>query len=69
VSDHIYKMIDLVGFSNTSIENAAQAAVANAAVTEETVRRFEVKESRGHIESGTIAHWQVRISIGAARES
>lgn len=69
VSDHIYKMIELVGFSDTSIENAAKAAVAQAAIDEKNMRWLEVKEIRGQIESGRIAHWQVRISIGAAQET
>jgi hypothetical protein len=57
-------MIELVGSSHTSIESAVQNAVATAGINERTMRWFEVVETRGHIENGTIAHWQVRVKIG-----
>lgn len=65
MSEHTYKMIELVGSSHTSIESAVQNAVATAGINERTMRWFEVVETRGHIENGTIAHWQVRVKIGA----
>jgi flavin-binding protein dodecin len=65
VSEHTYKMIELVGSSHTSIEDAVKNAVAMAAVDEKRLRWFEVIETRGHIEEGKIAHWQVTVKIGA----
>ena len=65
VSEHTYKMIELVGSSHTSIEDAVKNAVATAAVNEKSLRWFEVIETRGHIEDGKIAHWQVTVKIGA----
>jgi flavin-binding protein dodecin len=64
MSEHTYKMIELVGSSHTSIESAVRNAVATAGINERTMRWFEVVETRGHIENGTIAHWQVRVKIG-----
>ena len=64
MSEHNYKMIELVGSSHTSIESAVQNAVATAGINERTMRWFEVVETRGHIENGMIAHWQVRVKIG-----
>ena len=64
MSEHTYKMIELVGSSHTSIEEVKNA-VAKAALDEKSLRWFEVLETRGHIEDGTIAHWQVRVKIGA----
>jgi flavin-binding protein dodecin len=64
MSEHTYKMIELVGSSHTSIESAVQNSVATAGINERTMRWFEVVETRGHIENGTIAHWQVRVKIG-----
>jgi flavin-binding protein dodecin len=58
-------MIELVGSSHTSIEGAVQNAIAKAAIDEKSLRWFEVLETRGHIEDGKIAHWQVRVKIGA----
>ena len=65
MSEHIYKMIELVGSSHTSIESAVQNAIAKAEINESTRRWFEVVDTRGHIENGKIAHWQVRVKIGA----
>jgi len=65
VSEHTYKLIELVGSSHTSIEDAVKNAVATAAVNEKNLRWFEVIETRGHIEDGKIAHWQVTVKIGA----
>lgn len=64
MSEHIYKMIELVGSSHTSIEDAVRNAVSKVALDEKSLRWFEVLETRGHIEDGKIAHWQVRVKIG-----
>ncbi|MDQ6622390.1 MAG: dodecin family protein [Verrucomicrobiota bacterium] len=64
MSDHVYKKIELVGSSATSIEAAVQNAVAKAASTVRNMRWFEVTETRGHIEDGKVAHWQVTVKIG-----
>ena len=65
MSEHTYKMLELVGSSHTSIEDAVKNAVAKAAIDEKSLRWFEVLETRGPIEDGKIAHWQVRVKIGA----
>jgi len=65
MSEHTYKMIEFVGSSHTSIEAAVQNAIAKAEINESKMRWFEVMETRGHIENGKIAHWQVRVKIGA----
>jgi F-type H+-transporting ATPase subunit epsilon len=46
-------------------EEAVKNAVAKAAIDEKSLRWLEVLETRGHIEDGKIAHWQVRVKIGA----
>lgn len=65
MSEHTYKMIELVGSSHVFIEDAVKNAVAKAAVDQKNLRWLEVMETRGHIEDGKIAHWQVRVKIGA----
>jgi dodecin len=65
MSEHTYEMIELVGSSHTSIEGAVQNAIAKAAIDEKNLRRFQVLETRGHIEDGKIGHWQVTVKIGA----
>jgi flavin-binding protein dodecin len=64
MSDHIYKKIELVGTSSESIEQAVSHAVAKAGKTVHNMRWFEVVETRGHIEDGKVAHWQVTVKIG-----
>ena len=68
MSEHTYKMIELVGSSHTGIEAAVQNAIAKAEISESKMRWFEVMETRGHIENGKIAHCQVRIKIGVTMD-
>lgn len=64
MSDHIYKLIELTGSSTTSIEDAIQKAVAKASKTIRNMRWFEVVETRGQVDNGKVAHWQVTLKIG-----
>jgi hypothetical protein len=64
MSDNVYKVIELVGSSATSIEDAVQHAVARAAETIREIRWFEVMSTRGHVEDGRVAHYQVTLKIG-----
>jgi dodecin len=68
MSDHIYKTIELVGSSSKSVEDAVQRAVAKAAETVRNLRWFQVVDTRGHIEAGRIAHWQVTLKLGFTLE-
>jgi len=62
--DHTYKKIELVGTSAESIEKAVENALARASSSIRNMRWFEIVETRGHIEDGRIAHWQVTIKVG-----
>lgn len=64
MSDHIYKKIELVGTSTTGIEDAVQNALNRASKTIHNMRWFEVVETRGDIQDGNVAHWQVTIKVG-----
>jgi dodecin len=64
VSEHVYKTIELVGSSHAGFDAAVQAAIARAAQTVRHLRWFEVVETRGHLENGTISHWQVTLKVG-----
>ena len=66
--DHVYKTIELVGSSTSSVEDAIRGAVARASETLRNLRWFEVTETRGHIEGGEVAHWQVTLKIGFTLE-
>lgn len=64
MSNHIYKKVELVGSSPTSIEEAVQNAIAKASKSLHNMRWFEVVETRGQIEDGKVTHWQVTLKIG-----
>ena len=68
MSDHVYKTIELVGSSTTSSDDAVRTAIAKAAQTVRNLRWFEVTETRGHIEGGKVAHWQVTVKVGFTLE-
>lgn len=68
MSNHVYKTIELVGSSAAGPDEAVRAAVARAAETVRSLRWFEVTETRGHIEDGQVAHWQVTIKVGFTLE-
>ena len=64
MSDHVYKIVELVGSSPTGIEDAIQRAIARASSTIDNIRWFEVLETRGHVEGGKVLHYQVTIKVG-----
>jgi flavin-binding protein dodecin len=66
MTDHIYKKIELTGSSTVSIQDAIENAISKASKTIHDMRWFEVVETRGNIQGGKVAHWQVTIKIGFA---
>jgi hypothetical protein len=68
MSNHVYKSIELTGSSTAGVEDAIHNAIARAATTVRNLRWFEVIETRGHIEDGRIAYWQVTVKAGFTLE-
>ena len=68
MTDHTYKLVELVGSSPNGIEAAIENAVARAGRTVRNLRWFEVVQTRGHIENGKVAHYQVVLKIGFTME-
>ncbi|MCG8343807.1 MAG: dodecin family protein [Chlorobiales bacterium] len=66
---HVYKKIELVGSSQTSIEDAVNNAVERAAETIRHIRWVEVVETRCHVEENRIAYWQVTVRLGFTLEN
>ena len=64
MSDHTYRIIEVVGSSSSSIEDAIKGAVADAAKTLRHIRWFQVVETRGHVEDGQVQHFQVTLKLG-----
>ena len=66
--DHVYKVIDLVGSSDKSIEDAISNAITRAGETLRNLRWFEVVQTRGQIEGGKVHFYQVMIKVGFTME-
>jgi dodecin len=66
--EHIYRVIELVGTSERSIEDAITSAVARAHKTLRHLRWFEVVRTSGHIVDGTVQHYQVTLKVGFTME-
>ena len=64
MSGHTYKVIELVGSSATSSDDAIRNAIAKAALSVKNMDWFEVVETRGHLVDGKVAHFQVTIKVG-----
>ncbi len=67
-SDHLYKIIELAGSSATGIEDAINNALGRASKTLHQLRWFEVVSTRGQIEDGKVAHYQVVLKVGFTLE-
>ena len=64
MSEHVYKIVELVGSSSTGSDDAIRNAVETASKTLRHIDWYEVVESRGHVADGKIAHYQVTLKVG-----
>lgn len=64
MSNHTYKLIELVGTSPVGIDDAIRNAVEKAGETVKHMDWFQVVETRGHIAQGKVAHFQVVLKVG-----
>lgn len=64
MGDHVYKVVELVGSSSKNMEDAIETAIARADKTLSNLDWFEVVNTRGHIEGGKVAHYQVTLKVG-----
>lgn len=69
MSDHVYKIVELVGSSTTGTDDAIRNAIETAAKTLRHVDWFEVVETRGHVADGKVAHFQVTLKVGFRLEA
>ena len=68
MDEHVYKIIELAGSSTVSIEDAVQNAIGRASQSLKNLRWFEISETRGQIEDGKVAHYQVVLRVGFSLE-
>lgn len=64
MSDRTYRVTEIVGTSQESVEAAVRNGVRRAAQTLRHLDWFEVTEVRGQIEDGEVAHFQVGLKVG-----
>ena len=62
--EHVYKVVEIVGSSETSVSKAIDRAIAKASETLRNIGWFEVEQVRGHIENGKVKHYQVTLKLG-----
>ncbi|MFD2091724.1 dodecin [Blastococcus deserti] len=64
MSDHVYRLSEIVGSSPTSVDEAIRNAITKAAETVRNIEWFETKEIRGQVVDGGVAYFQVTLKIG-----
>ena len=64
MTNHVYRLSEIVGSSPDSVEDAIRTAIAKANRTVRNIEWFETKEIRGQVVDGDVAHFQVRLKIG-----
>jgi flavin-binding protein dodecin len=69
MSDHVYKIVEIVGSSATGTDDAIQRAIDTAAGTLRHINWFQVIETRGHVADGKVAHYQVTLKVGFRLEA
>ena len=64
MTDHVYRLSEVVGSSQTSVADAIRTAVRKAAETVRNIEWFEAEEIRGQVVDGEVAYFQVTVKIG-----
>jgi flavin-binding protein dodecin len=64
VSDHVYRLSEIVGSSSTSVDDAIRTAIGKAARTVRNIEWFQAEQIRGQVVDGEVAYFQVTLKIG-----
>ena len=64
MSDHVYKVVEIVGSSKIGTDDAIRNAIETSAQTIRHISWFEVVKTTGHVVEGKVAHYQVTLKIG-----
>jgi flavin-binding protein dodecin len=64
MTEHVYKLVELVGTSGASVSDAIQNAITRAAATVRNIKWFEVVQVRGEVKDGKVGHYQVTLKVG-----
>ena len=66
--EHTYRVLELVGTSGKSIEEAIKSAIERTHQTIRHLRWFEVAKTSGHIDHGKVSLFQVTLKVGFTME-
>lgn len=64
MSNHVYEILEFTGSSNIGSDDAVKNAIAKATNATRQIKWFEVVETRGQVQEGEVAHWQVTLKVG-----
>ncbi|CAN5449664.1 dodecin family protein [soil metagenome] len=64
MSDHTYRVVEIVGSSPDGTDAAIKNAISRASQTLREIEWFEVASVRGHVENGAVGHFQVTLKVG-----
>lgn len=64
MSNHTYRVTEIVGTSPDGVDQAIRNGIARASQTLRNLDWFEVTQVRGQLEDGQIAHCQVGLKVG-----
>ena len=64
MSDHVYRITEVVGSSPDSLDQAIRNGIDRVARTVRNVEWFEATEIRGHVVNGGVDAFQVTLKVG-----
>jgi flavin-binding protein dodecin len=64
VSNHVYRLSEIVGSSPESVDDAIRTAIRKASETVRNIEWFEATQIRGYVGDGDVAHFQVTLKVG-----
>jgi flavin-binding protein dodecin len=64
MAGHTYRVTEIVGTSETGLDDAIRSGIGRATQTLRGVDWFEVTEIRGHVVDGAVDHYQVGLKVG-----
>ena len=68
MTDHVYRVTEIVGTSPDGIDQAVRNGIERATRTLRHLDWFEVQDIRGQLVDGAVAHWQVTVKLGFRME-
>jgi flavin-binding protein dodecin len=64
MTNHTYRVTEIVGTSPTSVDEAIRNGVERASATLRNLDWFEVTQIRGRLADGRVDHYQVGLKVG-----